>query len=178
MSSLRQDTLRLCWLEAFKAVVEKENISEAARELSIDQSTVTRYMQELQRWTGKGLIEPGKIHDPDDPRISIGITEAGHQFYKVAEEIFLALDGFRTEEAIRTEAMTDMKVMLGKMQARLRQSKKTDPIHAAMRHIKEQQGYLDSLPDSAPLDLVLGMRRLMRRFFANMERASRQRRQK
>lgn len=41
MSSLRQQTLRLCWLEAFIAVANAENISEAARELSLDQSTVS-----------------------------------------------------------------------------------------------------------------------------------------
>lgn len=56
LSSLRIESLRLVWLEAFLKVTDSENISAVARELGVDQSTVSRYIIALEKWAGRPLL--------------------------------------------------------------------------------------------------------------------------
>ncbi|WP_409233787.1 LysR family transcriptional regulator [Novosphingobium sp. MMS21-SN21R] len=64
VSSLRIETLRLCWLEVFIDVAESENISATARNLGLDQSTVSRYLKAVQDWLGLTLVTPAKCMIP------------------------------------------------------------------------------------------------------------------
>lgn len=169
MSSLRVGTLRLCWLEAFVAVASAENISEAARSLSIDQSTVSRHLQALEKWLDKKLIEPGKIVDPDDPRVSIGITEAGRDFHDVAERVISDLTGFRDESAKRRDIMDEISSMIANMQAD-RNRRNVLPV-AILNGDKIDffQKTLDSLPEEMPVELLEVYRSNLRQFFNRYE---------
>lgn len=115
MSSLRVETLRLCWLEAFIAVEEEESISGAARQLGVDQSTVSRYMQALEKWLGKGLLEHGGASDPEDARVYIGITQEGRDFRVIAVNVLEQLNGFRRESAKGEEIKVRMSEIIEKM---------------------------------------------------------------
>lgn len=115
MSSLRIETLRLSWLEALVTVADTENISEAARRLGISQPTVSRYLQALTRWCGHELVAVGAISDPDDPRLSVGLTEQGRKLAKLAQTVLADLTAERTPEAIRLEIITELDTMLKKM---------------------------------------------------------------
>lgn len=64
MSARRIETVRLAWIEAFLMVAECESQSEAARRLECNQSTISRYMRELQSWLRRPLfdsIEPLRL---------------------------------------------------------------------------------------------------------------------
>lgn len=115
MSSLRIETLRLCWLEALVTVADTENISEAARRLGISQPTVSRYLQALTKWCGHELLMVGAISDPDDPRLSVGLTEQGRKLAELARTVLADLTAERTPEAIRLEITTELETMLTKM---------------------------------------------------------------
>lgn len=115
MSSLRIETLRLCWLEALVTVADTENISEAARRLGISQPTVSRYLQALTKWCGHELLMVGAISDPDDPRLSVGLTEQGRKLAELARTVLADLSAERTPEAIRLEITTELETMLTKM---------------------------------------------------------------
>lgn len=115
MSSLRNDTLRLCWLETFLAVAENENLSAAANQLGFNQSTVTRYMQDLEQWTGKKLIDTGSIFDEEDARISVGITNEGRNLYDISIDIIDKLTSFRDKEAQLRAMRLDMSGWLSRI---------------------------------------------------------------
>ena len=117
MSSLRVDSLRLCWLEAFLAVAEEENISEAANVLDLDQSTVSRYMQALEKWLGKKLILPGAINDPEDARVSVGLTEDGRDFREIAQRVCSELLEFRARAGFRQSTLDSINHMIDRMHA-------------------------------------------------------------
>lgn len=108
MSSLRIETLRLCWLEALVTVADTENISEAARQLDISQPTVSRYLQALAQWCGYDLIDTLAISDPDDPRRSVGITERGWTLYENAKKVMELLSDCRTDDAIKSEIQSSI----------------------------------------------------------------------
>jgi DNA-binding MarR family transcriptional regulator len=115
VSSLRIETLRLCWLEALVTVADTENISEAARRLGISQPTVSRYLQALTKWSGHELLKVGSISDPDDPRLSVGLTEQGRKLANLAQTVLADLSAERTPEAIRLEITIELEAMLTKM---------------------------------------------------------------
>lgn len=117
MSSLRIETLRLSWLEALVTVADTENISEAARRLGISQPTVSRYLQALTKWCGHELLAIGAISDPDDPRLSVGLTEQGRKLAQLAQTILTDLTAERTPEAIRLEIITELEAMLTRIWA-------------------------------------------------------------
>ncbi len=50
--------LRVVWLEAFVAVADNGTQAAAARELDLDQATVSRYVGALEVWLGKLLLDP------------------------------------------------------------------------------------------------------------------------
>ena len=119
MSSLRLDSPRLCWIEAFVAVANAENISDAAKSLGITQPTMSRYIQWLEHWLGKKLINPGGIRDPENPRVSVALTEEGRQFYPIAENTITALAGFRTDLARCQEQISSIHYMTQRMRTDL-----------------------------------------------------------
>jgi DNA-binding MarR family transcriptional regulator len=168
MSSLRVDTLRLCWLETFVAVAEEENISAAARELGIDQSTVSRYIQALENWLGEPLIEPGKVHDPDDARVSIAITEFGRGVRDAAAAIVDQLDQLRTPAAKARALISEMNMNVAKMEDGLRRGLKI--ASAARARIEEQRRIVGELDGNTPLPVIESAARFSRTFFCNYER--------
>lgn len=173
MSSLRVETLRLCWLEAFIKVAEEENISSAARELGIDQSTVSRYLQSLEKWSGKKFVVLGGAFDPQDARVSIGITEEGRKFRDVAERIVDELNAFRSEQARRDELTDAMATMILKMQSDLAVAQ------SISTNLTTFQGILDVCRDGAPIEAVKILHDQLRLFFSEYEiRASREARLK
>ena len=59
MSAKRIKTIRLIQIQAFLAVVDRDSFTEAASELECDQSTVSRYVDELGDWLGAPLLQSG-----------------------------------------------------------------------------------------------------------------------
>ena len=169
MSSLRIDSLRLIWLEAFVQVAESENISEAARELSCDQSTVTRHIQALQKWLGKKLIDPGKISDCENPGVNIGLTEDGLTFHELAVTVIEQLTAFRTEEARRKELLERMESMVAKMQADLDSKRPSQTVLSVQDRVQFQIRTLAALRSSGHVSVLEGFYPSFRQFFANYE---------
>ena len=169
MSSLRIDSLRLVWLEAFVQVAESENISEAARELSCDQSTVTRHLQALQRWLGKKLIEPGKISDYESPGVNIGLTEDGRTFHELAVNVTGQLTAFRSEEARRRELLERMESMVSKMRADLDSKRPSQTVLSVEDKVENQTQTLTALRSAGEISILEGFYPSFRQFFANYE---------
>lgn len=169
MSSLRLDTLRLVWLETFIQVADEENISEVARNMSIDQSTVSRHMKELQAWLGKDLIVPGVISDPEHPGRNVGQTEAGREFYLIAASIIEKLTGFRTEEARREELLARMEKMLATMQADRDHKHPSRAVQSIKDKLELHTKAVAVCREAAPVGVVEGVYPALRRFFATYE---------
>lgn len=169
MSSLRVASLRLCWLEAFIAVAEAENISEAARSLRIDQSTVSRYMQALEKWVGKKLIEVGRISDPQDPGVSIGLTEAGREFFAIAEGVVQGLNGFREEKARKQEIIEDIGSIVSSMDADRKRRPVLDITKLVDDNIDQFKAVFEHLHEGYPDDFLLAYQNSLRTFFNRYE---------
>ena len=169
MSSVRIDSLRLVWLEAFVQVAEAENISEAARELGCDQSTVSRHLQSLQKWLGKKLIEPGQISDYENPGVNIGLTEEGREFRNLAADVIERLTAFRTEEARRKELLTRIESMISKMLADLESKHPSQTVLSVEEKIAVQVQTLAALRSAGEISILEGFYPSFRRFFANYE---------
>jgi len=176
VSSLRVETLRLCWLEAFIEVAETENISEAALNLGYDQSTASRYIQRLEKWLGKKLIEPGKVSDLENARISIGLTDEGLEFREIAVAAVDALVGSRTEAASRADLLGEMAVMLGKMRAAL-DGMRNPRIAEAQPNVEAMEALFELMVSDteveAPIDALKNINKSTRRFFGMFERRNR-----
>lgn len=165
MSSLRVETLRLCWLEAFIAVADAENISEAANNLVLDQSTVSRYMQALAKWAGKELIKVGAVVDPEDARASVAITEEGQQLYTLAKRIISELTNFRHESALRSEVIDSMDRMVSSME-KDRKLKVTLPVTLQARDgIDSYRRFISNLTDAVPMGFINPVHGMLRPFF-------------
>lgn len=120
MSSLRIESLRLVWLETFLHVTEAENLSAASRAMGVDQSTVTRHIQALEKWSGKTLVELYRGEDDgDEPGSMSRMTPAGVELLEIALEFVPKLKAFRTEEARRTELLESVNGIIAKMLADL-----------------------------------------------------------
>jgi DNA-binding MarR family transcriptional regulator len=168
MSSLRIDTLRLCWLEAFVAVADVDNISQAARDLGVNQTTVSRYLQSLEKWTGKKLLNIGSAHDPEDARVSVGYSEDGLLFYKTAQEVIEKLYSSRTPEARYQEMIDNIETLVGKLEADLKRPK-NDVIETIQPNIEFFRKTLNGFDPSTSLEVVDAYRRNLRQFFAGYE---------
>lgn len=120
MSSLRIESLRLVWLETFLQVTEAENLSAAAREMGVDQSTVTRHIQALEKWAGKPLLElyRGEAEGEEPGRMS-RMTPAGADLLEIAVHFVPKLNGFRTEQARREELLDSATSIIAKLLADL-----------------------------------------------------------
>jgi DNA-binding transcriptional LysR family regulator len=68
------------YIETFLSVVKQKNISRAAKELYIAQTTVTQRIKNLEKEIGLQLIERGKGMK------EISLTPMGEEFYRLAEE--------------------------------------------------------------------------------------------
>lgn len=169
MSSLRIDSLRLVWLEAFVQVADSENISEAARELSYDQSSVSRYMQALERWSGKELIVPSVISDPENPGVNVKVTSAGNELYVLAKPIIEQLTSFRTEEARSLELLARMETMIATMRADLESKHPSKTVLLVQDKLNQYTQALAASRDAEHLPLQKGLYPFLRRFFATYE---------
>lgn len=169
MSSLRVESLRLCWVEAFVAVAEAENFSAAARELGVSQPTVSRYLQSLERWSGKKLVEPGRISDPEDPGVSVAVTEEGRKFFDLAEELLEKLTTFRTVGARRQEEILTMQLMVGKMHADLTSSVPSIGALRERRAIEMLHRTVACLNEETPLKALVTLKKRLWRTFSAYE---------
>jgi DNA-binding MarR family transcriptional regulator len=169
LSSLRIDSLRLVWLEAFVQVADSENISEAARELSCDQSTVSRYMKALEKWSGKKLIVPSVVSDPENPGVNVKITTAGDEFYDLAKAMIEKLTSFRTEEARGLELLARMETMIATMRTDLESKHPSQTVLSVQGEIEKQTQRLADLRSEGSVVLLEGYYPIFRRFFANYE---------
>jgi len=169
MSSIRIDSLRLVWLETFLQVAESENISEAARELSCDQSTVTRHLQALQKWAGKKLYETSKMHDPDDPGVNVKITEDGTKLFCIAKCLTGKLTDFRAEEAKAAEILGRMNGMIAKMRTDLESKKPSRTVLSVKDKVEFQTKTIAEMTEKTPLQAIEAVYPYLRRFFATYE---------
>jgi DNA-binding transcriptional LysR family regulator len=169
MSALRIDTLRLIWLEAFVAVEAKENISEVARDLNVHQSTVSRYIDDLETWLGKKLIEPGKVRDSDDARALINVTQDGRQFRELALGIIKVLQEFRTEDAQRLEASSKISNIIAAMELDLTRKPKILIAHKIRHNIETQRNNFENMKNDCPLDFLVQHHLATKEFFTEYE---------
>lgn len=170
MSSLRVETLRLCWLETFVAVEEAENISEAARELGVDQSTVSRYMQSLEKWLGKKLLEPGGASDPADARVYTGITEEGHKFREIADRVLSELQGFRAEQTRSDEIKAGISEIVEKMKDDQSKHDRLPVVQELKGNVEYWQQLFSVISDeNIPAPVIEAFYRPMRSVFSQYE---------
>ena len=78
--------MRLVWLVAFVAVAERESFTDAATTIGKDQGSVSRYVDQLQRWLGKPLIES---YPP------VKLTPDGLVFLPIALQVIALLNDAR-----------------------------------------------------------------------------------
>ncbi|KQR57210.1 LysR family transcriptional regulator [Brevundimonas sp. Leaf168] len=50
--------LRVVWLEAFVRSVEASSRVAAAAQMGVDQATVTKHIQKLEKWLARGRVRP------------------------------------------------------------------------------------------------------------------------
>lgn len=170
MSSLRIESLRLVWLETFLHVTEAENLSAASRAMGVDQSTVTRHIQALEKWAGKTLVELYRGEDDgEEPGSMSRMTPAGVELLEIALEFVPKLKAFRTEEARRTELLAGLDDMIAKMIADLGCKHPSQAAEAAREQIERQAQIMALLHETGGLDLIENIHQLVRRFFADYE---------
>ena len=80
---MARNTLRLCWLESFLAIIDNGGIeARAAEELGLNASTVNRDIADLDAWLG------WLTFDGDIPRVP---TQDGHKFEETARLVMKLL---------------------------------------------------------------------------------------
>ena len=75
----KEDSMQIFWLEAFIAVAERMNFSDAATDLYISQSSLSKYIQMIEKQISVPLF--------DRSRRKIILTPAGSTFYHYATDI-------------------------------------------------------------------------------------------
>jgi hypothetical protein len=170
VSSLRLDSLRLCWLETFVMVVDQENISAAAEQLGISQPMASRNMQALEKWLGKKLIEPGKIHDPQNPRISIGVTDDGRAFYDVSIGILQMLKDARSEAAVRNWLVEDYTKMVKVMSNGLRKLRNPEKWQLFTDRVSDFESNLESVSTIQNVEALKAAHAIVRTYFKRYEK--------
>jgi DNA-binding transcriptional LysR family regulator len=80
--------MRLIWLEAFLQVVEQDSFSAAGLSMGCDQSTITRYMNQLELWLGKVLLSNS---------VPVTLTDHGIEFVGIASEVLQLLNESRAK---------------------------------------------------------------------------------
>ena len=76
--------LRLIWLEAFVRVADTGKRTAAAAEMGINQGTVTKHIQNLERWMGGGDHSRVLMMDNVWP---VSLTAEGEAFLLVARQV-------------------------------------------------------------------------------------------
>lgn len=98
MSNYRIGGLRIAWIEAFIEVAANGSFSEAGRAMGCSQSTVSRYVDSLERWLEKVLT------NRDTP---VELTGHGHEFLATSIEVMNLLNASRAN--IGATHLIDMK---------------------------------------------------------------------
>lgn len=175
LSSLRIESLRLVWLEAFLEVTDKENVSAAARAMGVDQSTISRYMIALEEWAGRGPLlrlptkEEQEGDDEQDVRFS-RMTEAGADLFQIIHEFVPRLANFRNETPRRKRLMKSMDTMTSEMMADLNSEKPSQAAQSLEEAIVRETENFVSLGDGlAPMELVETRNVALRRVYAKYE---------
>lgn len=83
----KQLELRLEWLKSFVTVSQEENISKAAMLLESTQPTITRQMNDLEKYIGVTLLDRGKT--------KVSLTKDGEYFCRRAEAILNIIEQTR-----------------------------------------------------------------------------------
>lgn len=168
MSSLRVESVRLVWLEAYLEAADCQNFSEAARNLGIDQSTLSRYLQSLRDWLGRDLFFPFTAGDGADPSVTVSETADGRRFYARAKVMVRALHSFRTDTAKRKEAMTTISELAAKLEA---ERSRRNRLPVTVMHLAEIEHWLGlsaKVDEDAPIEVLtpvlLGLRSFFRRY--------------
>lgn len=86
MSAKRNPSIRIIWLKAFLVVADGNSVTETAKVLDVSQSTISRYLTDLEASVGRVLLTG------DVPR---ELTEDGRKFRTVAKEVIELLDAWR-----------------------------------------------------------------------------------
>jgi len=94
LSDRRISSVRLIWLEAYIAVYDLGSFTDAGKALGVDQSTVTRYVRQLEHWLRKLLILDGSL-----PPF---FTDDGKDFVDTAREIVRLMQDSRARLPART----------------------------------------------------------------------------
>ena len=170
MSSLRVESVRLCWLEAFLAVAKEENMSAAARDLCISQPTVSRYVTYLEQWTGRKLVLVGHVRDPENARVKVGLTEDGRKLFDIAEQTVNLLGDFRSEDAKSEEALASMRTMIKKMQDDLTSDTPTNVALSLRDNIETFNGLCDPLDATTTPETLKTFDAAIRKIFSECER--------
>lgn len=87
--------VRLVWLKAFVAVAETQSYSRAAERLETSQPNASRYVDALETWLSKVLV--------DDNR-PVKLTPDGETFLPVARNVIDLLDSSRAEVPTAAQA--------------------------------------------------------------------------
>jgi len=84
---MARNTLRLCWIESFLAVIDGGGVeARAAEAIGSHGSTVNRDMAHLQSWLGRALVYGDFPHE---------LTQDGLNFENTAREVMELLDAAR-----------------------------------------------------------------------------------
>lgn len=170
MSSLRNESLRLVWLEAFLKVAETENISAAARELGVNQSTVSRYMIALRKWAGRPLIDlHTEIDDEDADRLS-RMTPAGGELYSIIHELVPKLADFRDQKSQREKLLVKMEKLTAEMMADLNRNAPSQTARSLEDAIVQvTEDYVSVSDKRASLEDIEKVHLAVRRVYAKYE---------
>jgi DNA-binding transcriptional LysR family regulator len=82
----KSDDLSLVWLKAFVAVAESGKRAAAAADIGVNPSSVSRYVQDLETWLGKALL---------DSSVPANLYPDGERFLSVAKEVIRLLEEAR-----------------------------------------------------------------------------------
>lgn len=83
-----KDDLRSIWLEAYVALCQTKSYSRAANKLGVNQTDVTRYIQNLTEWSRKILVYSSNPFE---------LTQDGKDFLESAQRLLPGIRGLRAE---------------------------------------------------------------------------------
>ncbi|MDT0507448.1 hypothetical protein [Novosphingobium sp. MMS21-SN21R] len=113
---------------------------------------------------------PGKVHDPDDPGATVGITEEGLRFRDIAEDIVQKLHSFRTEEVKSREIISQMTRIVSALKGDL---SKSPPLNCAVQRRSQIELFTElvsTFTTDLPAEVLDGIYRPMKTFYCNYER--------
>lgn len=93
--------MKLVWLDAFVAVAQRESFTDAAKTIGKDQGSVSRYVNQLQKWLGKTLIES---YPP------VKLTPEGKAFLPIARQVVALLTDARNVAPLPTAPIDPLSI--------------------------------------------------------------------